>query len=324
MEHIFYARRNGRLFFLFFMGAILPLLFTFLIVFVLKAQLGSYLFSIFEKKTMDNLASYHANIKRGVNSYFDHSIDVLERIGEVERFSTKELRLQLKLNPQFLTLGTINAQGIVTQVVSTEPVVEKTLGQNLSDKDYFKGVMRTKKIFISKPRVGAQSNITQINISIPLFRNGKIEGILCGFISLKQLTQDMGISNMFYEKYSILVDTDGTILTGSIPEKDKLINLKMKEPSYDKLVLSSRSTYEGDEYNFKNERVLTIAEKVSLAETKDMFLISFLKKDAFIQEEAGLEYTISKLTGYLVFIWIALCGILFMVYSVWMYHDDQR
>lgn len=189
-----------------------------------------------------------------------------------------ELRFQLELNPQFLTIGVIDTKGVVTYVVSQEPIVEGQLGKNLSQKkDYFMGVMKTGRSFISAPKVGDASKITQIVISVPIIQNGKTSSVLCGFISLSQLTKDMNMASVF-DKYSILTDLDGTILTGTIPEKGKLVNLQNREPLYEKLLSSSRRVLMVDDYNYQDEKEPAMGEKISITGNKDILLFSFLKK----------------------------------------------
>jgi hypothetical protein len=316
-------------------GVFLPLVFAILIIFAVKSQLGGYLLSIFEKKTIDNLTTYHLGAKRSVNAYFIHSVSTLEAMGKSEHFFSpvigytsdklkEELHFQLLQNPQFLTLGTTDAHGIVKSVVSREPVVEKLLGQNLSDREYIKQVMKTGTTYISSPIVGTQSKITQIAIAVPLFQSGKIVGVLAGFISLQQITNDMNVSNEFYDKYSLLTEADGTVLTGSIPKKDTLVNISKKEPAFDRLASSSRRSYIGDDYNYLGERVLVMGEKISVLPHKDIFLFCYLKKSGYDIEKEGLNYTINKLVAYLTVAWIVLSGIVFVVLSLFFYRHDKK
>lgn len=334
MERLFYLRRHKRLFTLFFFGAALPLVFTILIVYVFRIQLGGYLLSIFEKKTMDNLTSYHESTKRSVNSYLVRSVDLLTKMSQSKHFTSEliddspeidpDLRFLLSINPQFYTLGSLNRQGLAKHIVSQQAVVETLMGTDLSDRDYYKAVMKTGKPYISKPIIGAKSKTTQINISVPLVKNGKIVGLLGGFISLKRLTEDMNLSSVFYDKYSILADIDGSILTGSVPEKEMVVSLSGKEPLFERLVKSSNRKLIGDEYNAQGERVFVIGEKISILGNKDVILLSYLKKSAFDSESQGLNYTIYKLTAYLVFVWIVINGILFMAMSTLLYARDKR
>ena len=334
-ERLFYLRKRRLFLRSLCMVVIFPLLFSIFIIYILKAQVGGYLLSIFEKKTIDNLTSYHESVQRSVDSYFVRSIKLLENIGRSDHFSLAhyvdnprdiddELRLQLSLNPQFYTLGIMDLKGVVQHVVSRQQNVEELQGKNLSDRDYFQQVLKTGKTFVSKPMIGIISKNSEINISVPMFQNGKIVSVLNGFISLKQLTTDMNISTPFYDKYSILADIDGTILTGNIPDKEKLINVADKEPLFSRVQHSKGHIYMTDDYNYRGDRVFALGERISIMGDKDILLLCFLKKDGFAGEQSGLDYTIYKTAAYLIFLWLMLNAALFMVLSVLFYYHDKN
>jgi hypothetical protein len=330
--------RDKKLFFFFVLGTILPLLFAVVIHLVVGMQLGGYLLSIFEKKAIDNLELYHTHAKITVQSYLNNSIHVIEGLAQSTNLQSEknnanskgiegDLRLIMNSNPRFLTVGTMDPKGKVTHILSRKKEVETLLGQNLSYRDYFTGTIQTKKTYLGEPTVGLKSKITQINMCSPALIKEQISEIVCGFISLEDLTKNIDITSSFYDKFSILVDKKGTVLVGNVPSTGRLVDLRKSEPLLGKLMRSTQQKLIEEEFNFQGDRAFAIGEKITIA-NRNYFLLSFQNKDGYLSEKRSFAYTLNKTTVYLIFGWLALCIVFFIILSVvldrYERHENER
>lgn len=288
----------------------LPLLYAVVIYIVIKVQLGGFILTMYEKKAINNLTMYHKHSQQMVKSYFRTSADSLEAMTKISSKADIEtsLLILLETNPQFLTVGTIDSNGIFTRVLSRFEEVHDLKGQNMSDRDYYQGTMRSKKTYIGQPIVGSKSSITQIAMCAPKIQNNIVGEMYCGFISLTDLTKAARIFTPFYATTSTLVDDRGFLLIGDIKHKDQLLNVIEKDPFIRKLSLNPQETLLDEGYGWDGKKVLKIGEKFFI-EGRKMYLVSHLDKSGQLAENKELNLILDKTTLFLAVIWFFISSI---------------
>lgn len=306
--------RKNLLFFLII--TFLPLIFAIVIYTAIKVQLGGFLLTIYESKAINNLSLHHTNTKQKTLTYLSSSAYSLEALQRslTDTDVQGDLRFFLDTNKQFLTVGKINAHGVFTHVVSRLPEVLALKGQDMSDRDYVQGAIRTRKTYIGEPIVGSKSSIAQVGICAPLLKQNAVYELTCGFISLTELTKSLQVTTPFYSVSSILIDDRGILLIGDDLRQNELQNMTLELPLLRRLMKDSKDIILDEGYNWKGKKVFGMGERFT-AVGRSMYLISFLDKDGYISEEKELVAMLNRITLYLVCVWVFMCLILLIFIS---------
>jgi methyl-accepting chemotaxis protein len=114
---------------------------------------------------------------------------------------------------------------------------------NLSDRQYFKQVIATKKSVVSEVLLSKTTGKTSVNVAVPVFFNEQMTGVLTGTISLEKLGALIKDIQFQDTGYGVIADDSGSILihprvpetVGKLSFTEKKINpeLKLKETELD-------------------------------------------------------------------------------------------
>lgn len=98
-------------------------------------------------------------------------------------------------------------------------VNEDGLVMNRADREYIKKVRETQKPYLSDPSISHTTGKAITLLTLPILKNGQLEGFVCGTISLDKISKLTDEIKFFDSGYGYLVDESGmTIGFGKKPE----------------------------------------------------------------------------------------------------------
>ncbi len=125
--------------------------------------------------------------------------------------------------PDFDRISIFDTEGIT--VACSDPSV---LGQSFADRDYFKQVKATGKMYVSDPFLSRVTKSTVVTVAIPLMKDGRLAAILTGNLSLanffKESVAPVRISK---DGYAFIMDKKGNLIAHK--NADWLFNDKLPE-----------------------------------------------------------------------------------------------
>lgn len=94
--------------------------------------------------------------------------------------------------------------------------------------DYFDKVIATQKPYVSDPRIARSTGKLSVNVTVPVFANGQLAGVLGGTYSLEKMTELVKTLKFKETGYGFIADDGGTII--AYPTKSEFIGkLKLNE-----------------------------------------------------------------------------------------------
>ncbi|MDO8652227.1 MAG: PAS domain S-box protein [Undibacterium sp.] len=86
--------------------------------------------------------------------------------------------------------------GLDGKIIADYPVVPGRRDIFVGDRDYFRHVLTTRKLFIGKPIISRSANRTVLPIAVPIFdAGGNVRAVLAGFVDLKTANFITALSN---------------------------------------------------------------------------------------------------------------------------------
>lgn len=140
-----------------------------------------------ERVISSNLISA-GELSNQVNTLISESMDTIAAVAADKTIrGMEQAKAQVELSQLFSFSGTLDAMSLINEngkVIASAPYDPKAIGLDLSDRQYFKQVITSRRIFISEPFKGASGN-NVIMITNPVFgEDGKIRGVLAGRFNL--------------------------------------------------------------------------------------------------------------------------------------------
>jgi len=289
-----------------------------------KSQWNSFFVGIFEKRSINELETYHADVQEEIQQYFKIPENVLlnainsQLSSLLEQNNSLEIQkvldFMVNIDVNFWTVSIQDSKGIIKYVSTKNPALKAGIGMDFSKREYFVAALKEKKPIYSHVLIGALTKNPIIAISIPILKNGNISHVLTGFISLDQLNKNFTVSKQFYEKYSILTDDQGNIIVSNSADAKNVQNITHSEPLFAKLKESGSSAADTHiEYNFINDKVFVKGKRIAIGkEGYKVYLFNFLKVNSFENEKNQVMQTVTKTGKLELMVWVVI-NILIMI-----------
>ena len=114
------------------------------------------------------------------------------------------LAAEIKRNPGYLRLFVVATNG--------DAYYSNGSTSNLKDRDYVQKVLATGKPIVADPVMSRVDNKAVIVIAAPIFRNGKIDGVMGSTITIDDLSAMVGKIKQGQTGYSYVVQKDGLVI----------------------------------------------------------------------------------------------------------------
>lgn len=125
------------------------------------------------------------------------------------------LNAENKRNPSYLRFFVVAANG--------DSYYSNGSTSNLKDRDYFQKVMSTGKPMVADPVISKVDNKAVIVIAAPIMRNGKVDGVMGGTITIDDLSNKVAAVKQGVTGFGFIVQKDGL----AIAHPDKKIAMTM-------------------------------------------------------------------------------------------------
>lgn len=277
-------------------------------LFFVKMQMSTYFLKIFETKTLSQLEIYHKNQVIHMQEDLQNIMDVVTEFSQSQSVRNAFLsgnivagqsliEQQRKIN-KYLQLWTIvDKTGKIVTFSTDMPGFQTMLGQNLSDRDYFKKVMATKKPYMTPVLVDIVTNNLFIDFSAPVFNdNNQITYVLNGNTPINYLRSQLKLKSNVAYYYNVILDKNGNIILedGDVPTS--IINLKDTDRIANLLLRSSQRITD-EEINYKGETVFAMGDAIQISGDTDnkLYLISYFPKSQFDKQNMELEAEINRI-----------------------------
>ena len=109
-------------------------------------------------------------------------------------------------------------------------------GFSIRTEECFKIPFETGQTYVGQPTVSKSTGRSVLGIGTPIKRDGKIVGVLIGYVWLEHVTDVMNDYNLTENSYTFLLNADGT-LSGH-PNKERILKENWKEPIFNNLAVS--------------------------------------------------------------------------------------
>lgn len=114
------------------------------------------------------------------------------------------LAAEIKRNPGYLRFFVVATNG--------DAYYSNGSTSNLKDRDYVQKVLATGKPIVSDPVVSRVDNKAVIVIAAPIFRNGKVDGVMGSTITIDDLSALVGKIKQGQTGYSFVIQKDGLLI----------------------------------------------------------------------------------------------------------------
>ncbi|MBU2699575.1 methyl-accepting chemotaxis protein [Sporomusaceae bacterium BoRhaA] len=211
---------------------LLVLLLPFFILFFAILSGVSYYFST---------AALTKNVNKAaiaINSDYSHQIRgiINERVIELEALANNGIIRSNSDVPQIVKLlaETHKQTGAFDNINCLKPsgtgVRFDGSTTNVSDREYVKEVVSTKKIYISNPGLTRGTNKLGIIIAVPVLDNGQLTGIITGNVSLDRVTSLINDSKFMESGFASIIHNSGIVLANpKQPELNGKLNISQKK-----------------------------------------------------------------------------------------------
>ena len=125
------------------------------------------------------------------------------------------LNAENKRNPSYLRFFVVASNG--------DSYYSNGSTSNLKDRDYFQKVMSTGKPMVADPVISKVDNKAVIVIAAPIMRNGKVDGVMGGTITIDDLSKKVAAVKQGVTGFGFIVQKDGL----AIAHPDKKIAMNM-------------------------------------------------------------------------------------------------
>ncbi|MFZ5644108.1 MAG: methyl-accepting chemotaxis protein [Bacillota bacterium] len=139
------------------------------------------------------------------------------------------LNSELKRKPLYETFFVADSKG--------DYIITSGTSGNIKDRDYFQKVMQSGETVVSDPVVSRATGKTVIVVASPVWKGGKVAGLLGGSVSIEDLSKRINSIKAGQNGYAYMVQGDGLIIAHRDnevlmklnPVKDNNVDLKLKE-----------------------------------------------------------------------------------------------
>lgn len=251
-----------------------------------------------------------------ISSDYSHQIKALidDRVRELEALAANEIIQSNTDMPHIVKIlaDTKKRTGVFDNLNCLKPdgtgVRFDGSVTNVSDRDYVKNVVSTKRVYISDPGLTRGTGKLGIIIAVPVIQNGTLTGIITGNVSLEHVTELVKDSKFKDTGFITILDNSGVILAhAQKPELNGKINvtkknidpeLKTKVPEVDERLTrlfemaNSGNRISGKYTNFDGVEHIGMFSPLPLAGGKTWITVVSAPENEVTAETNGLARTL--------------------------------